>query len=96
MVLQMANKKYDKIFKQKIARLHLEEGRTLTRLSREYNIAKFTLNGWIKSFSEECIESKDKISPNVYEEIKLLKKRATELGKENAFLKRRQPSSPKR
>ena len=84
----MANKKYDKVFKQKIAKLHLEEDRTLTSLAKEYNIAKSTLTGWIKSFSEECIESEDKISPNVYEEIKLLKKRAAELEKENAFLKK--------
>lgn len=84
----MANKKYDKVFKQQIAKLHLEEGRTLTSLAKEYNIAKSTLNGWIKSFSNECIESEDKISPSVYEEIKLLKKRAAELEKENAFLKK--------
>ncbi len=84
----MANKKYDNVFKQKIARLHLEENRTLTSLAKEYNIAKSTLNGWAKSFSEECTESEDKISPNVYEEIKLLKKRAAELEKENAFLKK--------
>ena len=84
----MANKKYDKVFKQQIAKLHLEEGRTLTSLAKEYNIAKSTLNGWIKSFSNECIESEEKISPSVYEEIKLLKKRAAELEKENAFLKK--------
>jgi Transposase and inactivated derivatives len=84
----MANKKYDKLFKQKVSKLYLEEGRTLTSLAKEYNIAKSTLNGWIKSFSDECTESDDKISPNVYEEIKLLKKRAAELEKENAFLKK--------
>jgi transposase len=84
----MGNKKYDKVFKQKVARLHLEENRTLTSLSKEYNVAKSTLNGWIKSFNEECTESEDKISPNVYDEIKLLKKRAAELEKENAFLKK--------
>lgn len=75
----MANKKYDKVFRQKIAKLHLEEDRTLSSLAKEYNIAKSTLTGWIKGLSEECIESEDKIFPNVYEEIKLLKKRAAEL-----------------
>lgn len=84
----MENKKYDKLFKQKISKLYLEEGRTLTSLAKEYNIAKSTLNGWIKSFSDECTESDDKVSPNVYEEIKLLKKRAAELEKENASLKK--------
>lgn len=84
----MANKKYDKAFKQQISKLHLEEGRTLASLSKEYSIAKSTLTGWIKIFSEESTQSEDKVSPNVYEEIKLLKKRAAELEKENAFLKK--------
>jgi len=84
----MGNKKYDKVFKQKLTRLHLEDNRTLTSLSKEYNVAKSTLNGWIKSFNEESTESEDKVSPNVYDEIKLLKKRTAELEKENAFLKK--------
>ncbi|MBB6698586.1 transposase [Clostridium algidicarnis] len=84
----MANKKYDKVFKESIARLSLEEGRTLSSISKEYNIAKSTINGWIKGFSEECMESEEKISPSIYEENKKLKKRAAELEKENAFLKK--------
>lgn len=84
----MANKKYDKVFKESIARLILEEGRTLASIAKEYNIAKSTINGWVKGFSEECLESEEKISASVYEEIKMLKKRAAELEKENAFLKK--------
>ncbi len=48
-MLQLANKKYDKVFKESIARLSLEEGRTLSIISKEYNIAKCTINGWIKA-----------------------------------------------
>lgn len=84
----MANKRYDKVFKEKLAKLHLEEGRTLTSLSKEYNVAKSTLNGWTKAFAEECVECPDKISPAVHEEIKRLKKLTAELEKENAFLKK--------
>lgn len=84
----MAMKKYDKVFKEKIAKLYLEEGRTLQSLSKEYEVSRSTINGWIKSFSKECVESEDKISPSVYEEIKELKKRTAELEKENAFLKK--------
>ncbi|WP_346914637.1 transposase [Clostridium sp.] len=40
----MANKKYDKEFKEKIARLILEDGRTLSSISKEYNVAKSTIN----------------------------------------------------
>ncbi|MBU3251714.1 transposase, partial [Clostridium algidicarnis] len=84
----MVNKKYDKAFKESIGRLSLEEGRTLSSISKEYNIAKSTINGWIKGFSEEYMESEEKISQSVYEENKKLKKRAAELEKENAFLKK--------
>ncbi|WP_035794786.1 transposase, partial [Clostridium algidicarnis] len=51
----MANKKYDKAFKESIARLSLEEGIPLSSISKEYNIAKSTINDWIKGFSEECM-----------------------------------------
>lgn len=84
----MANKKYNKEFKEKIARLVSEDGRTLSSISKEYNIAKSTINGWTKSFEKECIEHDDKISPSVHEEIKRLKKLTADLEKENAFLKK--------
>ncbi|MBU3227362.1 transposase [Clostridium algidicarnis] len=51
----MANKKYDKAFKESISRLSLEEGIPLSSISKEYNIAKSTINGWIKGFNEECM-----------------------------------------
>jgi len=66
----MANKKYDKEFKEKVARLILEDGRTLASISKEYNIVKSTINGWTKAFKQECIECDDKISHSVHEEIK--------------------------
>lgn len=84
----MANKKYDKEFKEKIARLILEDGRTLSSISKEYNVAKSTTNGWFKAFEQECIECDDKISPSVHEEIKRLKKLTDDLEKENTFLKK--------
>lgn len=84
----MANKKYSKEFKEKIAKLILEDGRTLSSVSKEYNIAKSTINGWIKVFEKDCIECEDMISPSVHEELKRLKKLTAELEKENAFLKK--------
>lgn len=84
----MANKKYSKEFKETIAKLILEDGRTLSSVSKEYNIAKSTINGWIKAFEKDCMECEDKISPSVHEELKRLKKLTAELEKENAFLKK--------
>lgn len=92
----MANKKYNKEFKEKIAKLILEDGRTLSSISKEYNIAKSTINGWIKAFEQDCVECKYKISPSVLEELKRLKKLTAEIEKENVFLKKGQPSSLRR
>jgi transposase len=84
----MAKKKYDQVFKEKLVKLHLENTRTISSLVKEYGVSRSTLNGWIKSYCEECKESEEKISPSVYEENRLLKKRTIELEKENAFLKK--------
>lgn len=84
----MANKKYDKEFKETIARLKLEEGRTISSISKEYNVSHSTIKNWSKIFEEECMKSKDKISDSVYEENTRLKKLAAELEKENTFLKK--------
>ena len=75
-------------FKEKIARLIVEDGRTLSSISKEYNVAKSTINGWTKAFEKECIECDDKLSPSVHEEIKQLKKLTADLEKENTFLKK--------
>lgn len=84
----MAKKIYDQIFKDKLVKSHLEDGRTISSLVKEYGISRSTFHGWIKSYSEECKVSEEKISPSVYEENRLLKKRTSELEKENAFLKK--------
>ncbi len=51
---------------KKIARLILEDGRTLSSISKEYNVAKSTINGWTKAFEKEYIEYYNKISPSVH------------------------------
>ena len=45
---------YETEFKQKIVRLHLEEGRTLNSLSDEYGVPKASISIWIKSYREKC------------------------------------------
>ena len=84
----MANKSYDKTFQESIAKLYLEEDRTLASISKEYNISRSTINNWIKIYKEECLIDNEKISPSVYEENKRLKKLAADLEKENTFLKK--------
>ncbi len=84
----MANKKYDKAFKDSLAKLYLEEGRTVESISKEYSVSRSTITNWVKTYKEECTLDNEKISPSVYEENRRLKKLAAELEKENTFLKK--------
>ena len=85
----MKKKTYEQSFKDKIIRLHLEEGRTISSLNKEYQIGSGTLNGWHKAYREECATNlKKEIEKDNYTEILALRKRLEELEKENRFLKK--------
>lgn len=85
----MKKRKYEPEFKNKIIRLHLEEGRTLMSLAQEYKVNKASISNWVKSYREEC-----QINPYIKEEYDYLKenlnlrKQLEELEKENRFLKK--------
>lgn len=48
------NQNYEPEFKNKIVRLHLEEGRSLKGLAAEYGVSKASISIWTKQFREEC------------------------------------------
>ena len=52
-MLQM-NQHYEPEFKKKIARLHLEEGRSLKSLAAEYGVSHASISNWTNQFREEC------------------------------------------
>ena len=85
----MKKKTYDQTFKDKIIRLHLEDGRTISSLNKEYQIGSGTLNGWLKAYRKECeVNPQQSEEKNSYEEIRRLRKQLEELEKENRFLKK--------
>ena len=47
-------KNYEEVFKKKIIRLHIEEGRTIKSLAMEYNISKSAVSYWLKKYRNEC------------------------------------------
>lgn len=85
----MSKLHYEPEFKNKIIRLHLEDGRTLGSLSQEYNISKSTINSWIKKYREEC-KTNDALAQekDYFQETLKLKRQLEELEKENRFLKK--------
>lgn len=80
---------YNEEFREKIVRLHIQEGRTYKSLVAEYGVSKASISKWCRDFSKEC-----QFNPSAQndlenmKEIHRLKKQLQELEKENAFLKK--------
>lgn len=82
-------KNYEKEFKEKIVKLHLEEGRTVKSLFEEYGVSKASISLWIKDYREECqINQETKENYDYMIENRKLRKELEELQKENQFLKK--------
>lgn len=82
-------RKYEPELKNKIIRLHLEEGRTKKSLTEEYNLGKGTLTYWLQQRRKECQTNQNiKDENDTYEEVKRLRKELAESKKENEFLKK--------
>ena len=48
------NHHYEPEFKEKLVRLHLEDGRSLKSLATEYGVAHGSISIWVKKFRKEC------------------------------------------
>jgi len=81
--------KYSNELKEKVIRLHLQEGRSQASLEREYNIGRGTVSNWIKSYNEECqTDISKKEQKEEFADYLKLKKEIEDLRKENLFFKK--------
>ena len=48
------SKHYEPEFKNRIVRLHLEDGRTLKSLADEYGVSRASIKNWTSQFRKEC------------------------------------------
>ena len=80
---------YEPELKQKILRLHLEEGRTQKSLTEEYGLGQGTISYWLKQHRKEC-QSNPQLQEqtDAFEENKRLRRELAEKEKEIAFLKK--------
>ena len=78
-------KKYNEEYKKQIVELYSTGRYTLSKLEREYGVAKSTIFGWIKNLTEINIGEEEKITMKEY---KALQKRMRELEIENEILKK--------
>lgn len=84
------SKIYNEEFKKQLVKEYIQ-GKSYSTLEKEYGIAKSTLSGWVKKYSEECqLLQPHATTTSVFspKEIQELHKRITELEKENLFLKK--------
>lgn len=80
---------YENEFKQRIVRLHLEEGRTIKSLADEYSVSKASISIWVKAYREECHKNQETKEDYDYMlENRKLRKQLEEARKENDFLKK--------
>jgi transposase len=74
---------------EKIIKLHIQEGRTLTSLSDEFGISRGIITRLIKRYRDEAKENiKQSIELADMEALRKLQKEVEELRKENDFLKK--------
>ena len=80
---------YDVDFKKEVVKEYIN-GKSLNDLYKDYGVAKSTIAGWVKKYSEECqyIKPQNKEKNVSSEEIQALNKKIKELEKENDFLKK--------
>ncbi len=80
---------YEEVFKRKIVRLHLEEGRTIKSLAEEYKVSKASISIWVRTYREECQTNHELQNEHDYMiENRKLRKELEETKKENQFLKK--------
>ena len=87
------SKHYEKIFRQKIARLRLEEGRSIESITKEFRISKESLRRWCIEYQQECqnISLNNGSGHNVSDLMKenlRLRKELAEKEKQVLFLKK--------
>ena len=82
-------KRYEPELKEKILRLHVEEGRTQDSLTKEYGLGQGTISYWLKQRRKECLSNPQlKEQTDAFEENKRLRRELAEKEKEIAFLKK--------
>ena len=81
--------KYEPELKNRILRLHLEEGRTQSSLTKEYGLGQGTISYWLKQHRKECqFNPQLQEQTDAFEENKRLRRELAEKEKEIAFLKK--------
>lgn len=75
--------------RKKVARQHIQDGRTLASLAAEYGVSKATVSNWVRAYCEKCQTNDDAMSElELMQKIRRLRQEKAELEKENLFLKK--------
>ena len=82
-------KHYPDETRQKIVRLHIQDGWTLKSLAAEYGVSQASISNWVRHYRKECqTNNKEQSQLELMEEVRKLRQEKAELEKENDFLKK--------
>lgn len=83
-------KHYPDETRQKIVRLHIQDGRTLKSLATEYGVSQaLIISNWVRHYRKECqTNEKEESQLELMEEVRKLRQEKAELEREDDFLKK--------
>ncbi|MCE2200354.1 transposase [Streptococcus thermophilus] len=82
-------KHYPDETRQKIVRLHIQDGRTLKSLAAEYGVFQASISNWVRHYRKECqTNNKEKSQLELTEKVRKLRQEKADLEKKNDFLKK--------
>jgi transposase len=85
----MGQEHYQDEFKKEIVKLHLNGGRTIISLAKEYKISKASISNWIRDFRNECQTNQEAMNDlDLMKENLKLRRDLEEAKKEILFLKK--------
>jgi len=87
------SQKFTPDFKETIVRLHMEQGRTLQSITKEYGVSKASISKWCSNYSKECQNRAEtqlhrRNEVEIMQENVRLRKELEEMKKDNLFLKK--------
>lgn len=80
--------KYKPEFREEIAKLIVESGRSIAEVARDYGLNETTVGGWVKKYRGEHAADEPPLELNERARLRELERRNRELEIENSFLKK--------
>jgi transposase len=86
--------KYSPEFREQAAKMVIDTSRSVAEVAREHGISETTLGNWVRDYRKKHADEEPPLELSEPARLAELERRNRELEMENAFLKKRQRTSP--